>query len=253
MLRASSQSVPYCTTSQILYKDLKESWIRRNEFVNWEPYSIITGTSEAIWEKSFPVKGQGVVIFTTSRQRPFALCVQGSIKENWISLEIHDSLVVFFIKKGHRIRPLTMVTGENCGIDKNSSTSYWFSYDRDQLMLKYGKGYRMEETTIMIYDFLKDAKLAKEKANIRQQLYPFFNAEHHIVAKQFDEAPEFLKGTLLKSVYDAEATENTGNRNRYAESVYDVEPDVEFDRNPFVCNIPPVVLGQFSCHPRFVG
>jgi hypothetical protein len=36
--------------------------------------------------------------------------------------------------------------------------AYWYSYDRDNLVLKYGKGYIMEETTILIHDFLKNVK-----------------------------------------------------------------------------------------------
>ena len=45
------------------------------------------------------------------------------------------------------------------------------------------------------------------------------------------------------TVYDAEAeVELPDNRSWFSESVYEVQPDVQFDRNPFVRNIPPLVL-----------
>ena len=42
--------------------------------------------------------------------------------------------------------------------------SYWFSYDRDALVLKYGKGHVMTETTLLEYHFLK-SKRKKIKTN----------------------------------------------------------------------------------------
>ena len=101
------------------------------------------------------------------------------------------------MKKGPHIRPLTVVVGGGCGLEKGSNVSYWLSYDRDRLTLKYGKGYRMEETTLLVYDFLKDAKLPKEKSNVREQMYSFFNAEHQIVAKQYDAPYKIVNGDCL--------------------------------------------------------
>ena len=43
------------------------------------------------------------------------------------------------------------VESDEAGYDKGLKVSYWFSYDRDRFVLKYGKGYIMEETTIMSY------------------------------------------------------------------------------------------------------
>jgi hypothetical protein len=51
------------------------------------------------------------------------------------------------------------------GLEKGR-VAYWYSYDRDNLVLKYGKGYIMEETTALIHDFLKGVKPEdKDKVN----------------------------------------------------------------------------------------
>ena len=42
----------------------------------------------------------------------------------------------------------------DAGYDKDLKVSYWFSYNRDQLVIKYGKGHVMDETTLLEYDFL---------------------------------------------------------------------------------------------------
>ena len=41
------------------------------------------------------------------------------------------------------------------GLDEGEEVSYWLSFDRNQRILKYGKGYIMEETTLLIlFSFL---------------------------------------------------------------------------------------------------
>merc|ERR1712176_558712 len=63
---------------------------------------------------------------------------------------------------------------KNYGTEENFLTSYWFSYDRDACILKYGKGYRMVETTLLEYDFGKITYNSKEERTAL--LKTFFNA-----------------------------------------------------------------------------
>ena len=66
----------------------------------------------------------------------------------------------FKICQNNQVTVLKTVKGtfnnELVGYETHRKISYWFSYDRSRLVLKYGKGYRMEETTLMKYDFLTD-------------------------------------------------------------------------------------------------
>ena len=34
-------------------------------------------------------------------------------------------------------------------LDSDTITTYWLGYDRDNMVVKYGKGYAMEETTLL--------------------------------------------------------------------------------------------------------
>ena len=167
-----------------------------SDVTNHWPTPIICEISKPNWERPFPVKGQGVVIYTTHKHHPFAISIQSENVENWISLDIHDKCAVLYMRNGPFIRPLMMVAGDKSGLEKGGNVSYWYSYDRDRLVLKYGKGYRMEETTLMTYDFLKDVKQAEDKANIRKQLYSFFNAENQIIARQFDKPIVTFRGII---------------------------------------------------------
>ena len=54
-----------------------------------------------------------------------------------------------------------VVSGLHLGLDANTITTYWLSYDRDNMMIKYGKGYAMEETTLLICDFSEGVTTAE--------------------------------------------------------------------------------------------
>ena len=45
--------------------------------------------------------------------------------------------------------------GINGGLEIDKKVSYWFSFNRNDRILKYGKGYFMEETTILESRFPK--------------------------------------------------------------------------------------------------
>ena len=54
-----------------------------------------------------------------------------------------------------------VVSGLHLGLDANTITTYWLSYDRDNMVIKYGKGYAMEETTLLICDFSEGVTTAE--------------------------------------------------------------------------------------------
>jgi hypothetical protein len=127
----------------------------------------VLATLKPNWHKDFPVVGQGTVIFNMQRSTPFCIVIRpkDTRLDEWISLEIEKSAVRF---KLHIDEKTTVVAkelgeikyggtkcGEKVGYVEGRKASYWFSYDRNLLTLKYGKGYHMTETTIMEHNFLK--------------------------------------------------------------------------------------------------
>lgn len=180
----------------------------------------------ALWEKPFPVNGQGVFIFNTDRHMlPFYASVEDedSSTGNWIALHVGVNYASFVMQRQGDVSltELKRITGTGCGAEEGK-VSYWYSYDRDNLVLKYGKGYRMEETTLMTHDFLEGVVDEEEIARIREDMYPFFNAEGKKSIRQYDEKANM-------KLYAARGIEVT-------------EPLVEFDKQPLICNLPPVVL-----------
>ena len=72
--------------------------------------------------------------------------------ENYVVLEVGINAAEIKIKVGGEKHSLIKVTGDQ-GLDVGVTQTYWFSYDRDGKVFKYGKGHIMEETTLMFYDF----------------------------------------------------------------------------------------------------
>jgi len=115
------------------------------------------------WSQKFPVNGQGIVIFNIKQDKAFSIVVRTEDSTyrggDWVSLDVHREYAKFYYKLGSTKK--TMLTEgknsekKNVGYEEDKKISYWLSYDRDNLVLKYGKGYRMEETILMKHDFLK--------------------------------------------------------------------------------------------------
>ena len=79
---------------------------------------------------------------------------------------------------------------------RRRKVSYWFSYDRNLLTLKYGKGYRMTETTIMEHNFLKGLTPDEQRAK-REELHYLFSPEIHRIIEQYDAEEE----KTLRQIY----------------------------------------------------
>lgn len=121
--------------------------------------NIIREGRKPNWVRDFPVIGQGTLIFSIERASPFFIVVRPKLDagqpgaDRWIALGVHKDTALFtmFLEgKRHHLKEVRgVVQHQSVGYEEGRKISYWFSYDRDLLTLKYGKGYRMTETTLM--------------------------------------------------------------------------------------------------------
>ena len=171
--------------------------------------------------KKFPVNGQGTFIYTRkftgeNETGDFAIVVTpekvkpGDRPQEYISLHVTPTKASF-TKNEKGTKEGFVVEKEGIGSEPKRLLSYWFSYDRDACTVKYGKGYRMVETTLFTHDFLK-----KES---RKQLEKFFNAANPIYVMVL-----FVGGGTFS----------------YAPLI-EVESSFQFEENPVVSNYPPLV------------
>ena len=59
-----------------------------------------------------------------------------------------------FSRGGRQVgRPLARSKTEDAGYSKGRRETFWLSLDADSRVLKYGKGSRMSERTLLQYDF----------------------------------------------------------------------------------------------------
>ena len=145
-------------------------------------------SSEPIFTKDFPAVGQGILFFDIIRNTNFAIVVKpaGAVPAwQWIALEIYKNKAVFRLGKSDgEPQVLNVIEQEGAGLDADELTIFWLSFDRDQLVVKYGKGYCMEETTILEHHFLTGSQ--KEKKQIRKKLAYLFNPVTKKVIEFYD-------------------------------------------------------------------
>lgn len=217
------------------------------------------------WEKDFPVIGQGVFIFNIKRGSDFKISISPKLDatapgaNEKISLTISKDRAVFSIS-GTFDEDLVVKTGSDIGYDSTNKVAYWFSYDRDLNVLKYGKGYVMEETTLMIFDFYNewyDEKKAKNKEDEAKKCLEFlFNPVTRRKITLHDDVNEIesimnaikrdgLEGMPLADIFpDLDDAGLEVKSRQLAKSLIDIEGLVEFERNPFRCNWSPFVLNS---------
>ena len=232
-----------------------------------------SGTLEKLsspnWKKDFPVVGQGTLIFSIQRHSPFFIVIRPKLDppqpgaDQWISLEVYEKLARFKICQDGKVTVLKTVEGtvnnELVGYEKERKISYWFSYDRSRLVLKYGKGYRMEETTLMTYDFLRpDGQEVKDPEKVREKMKYLFSPMIRRVIAQYDieNKQEMIKdyskriqhvgfrGAALAVLFAGKLTpeQTSKEAEALAESVIDIEGEVAFDKAPLVSDWSPFVL-----------
>ena len=219
------------------------------------------------WTKDFPVAGQGTLVFSIQRSTPFFIVVRPKLPQGepgadqWICLTVKKDKAMFSLGMDNEPKLLSMVTGtvknEHVGFEENRKISYWLSYDRDHLTIKYGKGYRMEDTTLMTYDFLKDVANHEEE---REKLKYLFSPEIRRKIEQYDmeEQSDMIqkyaniikthgyRGVSLASMLSNSGIVSTNALEQEAialsKSLIDIESEVAFDKNPLVCDWSPIVL-----------
>ena len=114
-------------------------------------------------ENKFKVPLKGIIDINGRFTEPFKLVIpleqrNHSFDEDYtgyrdyIALHVEGDSRVWVSKNryGGEEANLTDVTETNIGLEPEVVTTYWLSYDRDTKTIKYGKGYAMEQTTILV-------------------------------------------------------------------------------------------------------
>ena len=225
---------------------------------------IIRAGLKPNWVKDFPVVGQGTLIFSIERDSQFFVFIRPKLDagqpgaDEWIALSVHKDRALFTMLLEGKRHHLKEVRGESVGYEEGRKISYWFSYDRDLLTLKYGKGYRMTETTLMTYNFLDGIVGKDDQMKMRKKLQHLFSPEIRKRIEQYDEEPreqmieQYSKrikasrgaAQAVKFAHhgDDQAAALDKHSRELAKSVIDIEGMVAFDKAPFVCNWSPFVL-----------
>ncbi|XP_033100247.1 uncharacterized protein LOC117103746 [Anneissia japonica] len=181
-----------------------------------------TEQDKPTWCKPFPVIGKGTFLFNVSRNRPFRIIVRDLVPNSQIDTSFIEMKVGYeeailtcktdnhnFVYPSKKPHPFF---GNNIGIEKDLFCTYWLSYDSDRMIVKYGKGYRMNMTTILN----ENVYLVKE--SLRKIIKDaFFNPTVHRNVELYDE---------VDVTY----------------SMMDVETVVDFDHLPFVSDRPPIAV-----------
>ena len=203
---------------------------------------------EFIKEASFPVNGQGILILTSklpqkdAKSKEYyvsykvvvtsddAKTEEKRMPETYIALEIDENKAQFVIKeKGYCATERVLTSTDDEGVDDeirekakvqpHNVVGYWFSYDRDLMVLKYGKGYQMKETTLLMYDFLADSKGDNDLKIRRKRYEDFFTAEKK-------------KRVIVYGMTDQKGM---------SKGIIDVQPLLQFRPNPLVGNLPALI------------
>jgi len=214
------------------------------------------------------VIGQGTLIFSIERDSPFFIVVRPKLDhgqpgaDQWIALGVHKDRALFtmFLKgKLHHLKEVRgVVQNESVGYEEGRKISYWFSYDRDLLTLKYGKGYRMTETTLMTHDYLDGIVGKDDQMSIRKKLRYLFSPETRKRIEQYDVEPreqmiehyckriKSFRGAALAVMFAHHGEDHAAALDKHtrelATSIIDIESMVAFDKAPFVCNWSPFIL-----------
>ena len=202
---------------------------------------VLNEDSEALvysgdWRFAAPLKG--IVEVEGHITEPFTLVVNMARREpdfdwdlcqytNYLALHLDHQKAWFSMKKdGTRVDLssclLEVATNTSLGLKSEVATTYWLSYDRDNMVVKYGKGYAMEQTTLLICDFSEGAKTDKELASKRDHWNIFFGL--------YD--PARLDTSLL--LYRRTRGDSPGMSH--------LEPIVKIRKEPLIVNPSPFVL-----------
>ena len=127
-------------------------------------------------------------------------------------------------------------------------TTYWLSYDRDNMMIKYGKGYAMQETMLMQCDFNLAIKKASEfspdvnfqknntneKEDVKKQWSKFFNI--------YDTSREGVEIMVYRSPGDVVRSWEKSVGPGQKAGVIHTERMIKVRKEPLVVNPSPLVM-----------
>ena len=158
---------------------------------------------------------------------------------NYMALNVDRDKAWFSIKKDgvlDNLSDLTEVveTETGLGLESEVITTYWLSYDRDNMVIKYGKGYAMEETTLMFCDFSEGVTDAKKIAQKREKWSMFFS----IYEPGRKEVTLLLYRSSLDIKKKLSKAVAPGNKAGFIH----IEPLIEVRKEPLVVNPSPFVV-----------
>ena len=173
-------------------KSRKKNWIPMMR-VHPDLSLIVKEDTEEIqffMEKKFNATLKGIVDVQGRISEPFtllvALCPRIPANDKdytkypcYLALHVDYEKAWFSMQKEGKLENLTEVTDvvmtdTHMGLDPDTITTYWLSYDRDNMTIKYGKGYAMEETTLLICNFSEGITDSDKMARRRKQWSSFF-------------------------------------------------------------------------------
>ena len=133
----------------------------------WRTACVMT----AVEEGKFKALLKGTISVTTCFSKPFILLVIPDKRipafdnnyrqyKNYFALHVENTDANFTAQicgKVHTLKGfVTKKLKSALGIDSGFQQTYWLSYDRDSMVIKYGKGYAMNETTLMTFSFSQE-------------------------------------------------------------------------------------------------
>ena len=149
------------------------------------------------FRKPLPLSGEGVVSVNVKRRTTFAIRIRPVLQQTcdnkmqtdeeadeddgYVEVEISTREAILKFK-----RPCCRVEPGPCtqsgGLEEGKKVSYWFSFNRNDRVLKYGKGYIMEQTTIL------------------KKFFPFPETEDDPDPWEFIFRPDTTKEIVIKDV-----------------------------------------------------
>jgi len=118
--------------------------------------------------KPLPLSGEGVVSVNIKRRTTFAIRIRPALQltcdnklqtdeeaeeDGYVEVEISTREAILKAKRPCCEIELGPRTEPSGGLEEGKKVSYWFSFNRNDRVLKYGKGYIMEQTTLLKKSF----------------------------------------------------------------------------------------------------
>jgi len=128
-----------------------------------------------------------------------------------------------------------VVSNMDLGLDPDTIQTYWLSYDRDNLTIKYGKGYAMTETTLLICDLSEGATTKEQLTKKRKRWSKLF--------AMYDETrPSDISILLYRTKSDIDDKAEKKVKSGEAAGFINMENVIEVRKEPITVNPSPFVM-----------